>query len=88
MIISAELTVNPGAKTLFLAEVRLERNVGITPKWWGLWLGWWLYRPTHWRTWLYGWERSKEGDWRTWQLRLLGFEINWQHRMVKHGWAG
>lgn len=86
MRITAEVEVNPGPKALFVAEVKVEKNANITPKWWGLCLGWWLYRGMfisrcpQWRHWLYGWEREVEGGWRTWQARLLGFEINWQRR--------
>jgi len=80
MQIVAELLTKPGPKTLFLAEFRVEREANVTPVWWGLWLSWWLYRPKFWRSMLWGWERTDTEGWSTWQVRLLGFEINWQRR--------
>lgn len=80
MIVSLEIRTNPGPIALFVAEVRFEKSRVIPPKWWGLWLSWWLYKPKYWREWLWAWEVVREGSWRTWQVRLLGFEINWQFK--------
>lgn len=78
MVLTAEIEINPGIKTLFVAEVRMEKSRLMSPKWWGLWLGWWLYKPKYWRDWLWTWDIFHEESWRTWQVRLLGFEFNWQ----------
>ncbi len=83
MIISVEILRNPGPNALFVAEVKLEKSAAITSNvsnWWGLWFGWWLFPARLWKHWLYGWERTNDGGWFTWQVRLLGFEINWQRR--------
>ncbi len=81
MRISTEILTNPGWKTLFLAEVRIERSEYVTMKnWWGLWLSWWLHKPKYWREWLWEWEVVRDGGWFTWQVRLLGFEITWQRK--------
>jgi hypothetical protein len=79
MRIITEIEVNPGPEALFVAEIKVEKNANVTPEWWGLWFGWWLYRG-RWKHWLYGWEIVNDGGWWTWQARLLGFEINWQRR--------
>lgn len=76
MIITAEIEVNPGFTSLFVAEVKIEKNANVTQNWWGLWLAWWLLKD--WRKWLWNWEVVREDGWFTWQVRLLGFEINWQ----------
>ncbi len=83
MIITVEIMVNPGPKALFVAEVKLEKSATLrsnVSNWWGFWLSWWLYRGRWKHYWLYGWENSDSGGWRTRQARLLGFEINWQCR--------
>lgn len=80
MRITGEITLNPGRITLFLAEIRFEKSETISKSWWGLWFGWWLYKPSHWREWLWNWENIRDGKWHTWEIRLLGFEINWQRR--------
>ena len=79
MILMAEIEVNPAPGARFVAEMRLEKNKHVIPGWWGLWFGWWLYRG-RWKHWLYGWEHDSEGDWYTWQVRLLGFAVCWQRR--------
>lgn len=84
MIISAEIEVNPGVNALFVAEVKVEKNQNMTPNWWGLWLAWWLYPARRWRDWLWGWEVVRDAGWFTWQMRLLGFEINWQLRKGRY----
>lgn len=81
MRITGEIEVNPGNTTLFLAEIRIEKSASVRASWWGLWLGWWLYKPAHWRTWLWDWEWDTHEGWHTCQIRLLGFEINWQRRL-------
>lgn len=83
MRITGEVMTNPGKITLFLAEIRIEKSAHAQSHrfpWWGLWFGWWLYKPSHWREWLWQWEKENEGGWHTWMVRLLGFEINWQRR--------
>ncbi len=82
MRISAEILTNPGQKTLFLAEMRIEKagRVSAYKPWWGLWLSWWLYKPKYWREWLWEYEVVRDGGWFTWRVRLLGFEINWQRK--------
>ena len=80
MILSAEIEVNPGENALFVAEVKLEKNVNMTPNWWGLWVGWWLYPARLWQDWLWTWGVVRNDGWFTFQMRLLGFEINWQLR--------
>ena len=70
---------NPGDVALFVAEVRMEigRLYG-TRRWAGLWLTYWVYRPKFWRDWLWHLEGDNEGSWRTFQVRLLGFEVTLQ----------
>lgn len=80
MRITAELQTNPGRKILFLAELRIEKNIQVTAKWWGLWLGWWLYKPKHWREWLWEWRIVRDGGWFTVEVRLLGFTFDWQRK--------
>jgi hypothetical protein len=78
MIISLEIEVNPGESSLFVAEVKIEKNNMVTQNWWGLWLSWWLLKD--WQHWLWAWEVVRENRWFTFQWRVLGFEINWQRR--------
>ena len=81
MHLEGEITTNPGPITWFVAEIRLEKNKAVSAiGWWGLWFSWWLYKPSHWRDMLWEWERVREGNWRNWMIRILGFEINWQRR--------
>ena len=81
MHLECEITINPGQITWFVAEIRLEKAAVVSTSWWGLWFGWWLYKPSHWRDMLWEWEWRPEGPWHTWMIRILGFEINWQRRI-------
>lgn len=80
MRITADLMTNPGPKTLFLAELRIEKEANITPTWWGLWLTWWICKPKFWRDFFWEWEHTNLEGWHTWKVQFLGFEINWQRR--------
>lgn len=84
MIVTAEIALNPGENSLFVAEVKVEKNDNVTQNWWGLWLAWWLYPARLWRRQLWSWEVVREGGWFTWQASLLGFEINWQLRRGRY----
>jgi len=80
MRIEFDIETNPGPFVLFMAEIKIESSADINSGWWGLWIGWWLYRACYWRDmlWRFHWDRDE--GWDCWQLRVVGFEINWQCR--------
>ena len=82
MVLRTETQVNPGPNALFMFELKVEKSEDITPGWWGLWFGFWLYPARLWREQLWIWDRGNNEGWATWRLGVLGFEINWQRRYV------
>jgi len=80
MLVAVEISTNPGPRALFVTELRIEKGAVINPRsmWWGLWLGWWLFPLREWREWLWAFEYTNEGRWRTLMGRVVGFELNLQ----------
>jgi len=81
VLLSIEISTNPGPHALFVTELRIEKGAAVNPRsmWWGIWLGWWLFPLRDWREWLFEQEYINEGQWHTLMVRLLGFELNLQH---------
>lgn len=82
MLISVEISTNPGPYALFVVEARIEKGMIRNPRhaWWGIWLGWWFFPFREWREWLWAWEYTDDKYWHTLLVRVAGFELNLQLR--------
>jgi len=63
MRIGAEISTRPGAKTLLVAELKIEKAESVSQwhGWWGLWFTFWLYKPRYWREMLWAVELEHRG---------------------------
>lgn len=78
MRLVAEIQTNPGPQALFVAGVQISTSEAPHPGYKSLELAWWLLKD--WKSWLWDFEWDPGDGWSLYRLRILGFEVTWEHK--------
>lgn len=76
--IRGEISINPGPAAWFLTQIVFEHKFPDQAGYFACYLGWWGLKDF--KSWLWHHDFDPGDGWTLLTIRLLGFEVCWEHR--------